>query len=199
VKAPLAENRLTPAERAELIESARRFARMVARFYLGRGLSFDDLEAAAVDGLWKASRHWDPDRGYKFLSYAGRWCHRRVQQAIRKQKRFGFRMIPVGGRVRIVIGKGRNADPDTPALFEQARAGTDHPIEALAGREIWESLLRILTPRLRDVAILRFQENLTLEEVGAALGVSRERIRHQENHLLARLKRAIVRGEVKVE
>jgi len=195
----LPENSLTPAERAELIESARPFARMIARFYLGRGLSFEDLESAAVDGLWKASRHFDQDRGTKFLTYAGRWCHQRVQKAIRDQKRFGMRMIPVGGRVRIVIGKGRNTDPDAPALFERAAARSAHPIEAIAGKEVWDRFMKLLTPRLRDVAFLRYREGLTLEETGDALGVTRERIRQLEEQLLDRLKRAIVRGEVKFE
>ena len=42
---------------------------LVPRF-LGRGIEYDDLFQAGCEGLIKAASHFDPDRGYKFSTYA---------------------------------------------------------------------------------------------------------------------------------
>ena len=42
---------------------------LVPRF-LGRGIEYDDLFQAGCEGLIKAAAHFDPDRGYKFSTYA---------------------------------------------------------------------------------------------------------------------------------
>lgn len=42
---------------------------LVPRF-LGRGIEYDDLFQAGCEGLIKAAVHFDPDRGYKFSTYA---------------------------------------------------------------------------------------------------------------------------------
>ena len=42
---------------------------LVPRF-LGRGIEYDDLFQAGCEGLIKADAHFDPDRGYKFSTYA---------------------------------------------------------------------------------------------------------------------------------
>ena len=42
---------------------------LVPRF-LGRGIEYDDLFQAGCEGLSKAAAHFDPDRGYKFSTYA---------------------------------------------------------------------------------------------------------------------------------
>lgn len=42
---------------------------LVPRF-LGRGIEYDDLFQAGCEGLIKATAHFDPDRGYKFSTYA---------------------------------------------------------------------------------------------------------------------------------
>ncbi|WP_418568413.1 sigma-70 family RNA polymerase sigma factor [Hominenteromicrobium sp.] len=42
---------------------------LVPRF-LGRGIEYDDLFQAGCEGLIKAAAHFDPDRSYKFSTYA---------------------------------------------------------------------------------------------------------------------------------
>ena len=42
---------------------------LVPRF-LGRGIEYDDLFQAGCEGRIKAAAHFDPDRGYKFSTYA---------------------------------------------------------------------------------------------------------------------------------
>lgn len=42
---------------------------LVPRF-LGRGIEYDDLFQAGCEGLIKTAAHFDPDRGYKFSTYA---------------------------------------------------------------------------------------------------------------------------------
>lgn len=42
---------------------------LVPRF-LGRGIEYDDLFQAGCEGLLKAAAHFDPERGFKFSTYA---------------------------------------------------------------------------------------------------------------------------------
>lgn len=61
--------------------------------------------------------------------------------------------------------------------------------EALIG-EIWQ-IASALPERTREVLEMRYKEGLTLEEAGAELGLTRERIRQIEGEALASLKKKI--------
>jgi RNA polymerase sigma-B factor len=54
----------------EVVVLNQRVAHAVARRYRGRGVSDDDLDQAACEGLVKAAAHFDPGLGHDFLSYA---------------------------------------------------------------------------------------------------------------------------------
>jgi RNA polymerase sigma-B factor len=69
----LAAARGTPREddaREQLVKAALPLARSVARRFVNRGETFDDLFQAGCLGLVKAARGFDPDRGHDFVSYA---------------------------------------------------------------------------------------------------------------------------------
>lgn len=50
---------------------------------LGRPSMYDDIEAAALVGLWQASRRFDATRGIKFSSYAGQIMHGHMMDWLR--------------------------------------------------------------------------------------------------------------------
>ena len=77
------------------------------------------------------------------------------------------------------------------------------PLDSLIAKNIHhqlEDLLVALDPREREIIEKRFGlggvESLTLEEVGAELGVTRERIRQLQNVALSKMKNALRRKEM---
>lgn len=56
-----------------IIKSNLRFVVSIAKQYQGKGIEFEDLIAVGNLGLIKATDKFDPNLGYRFLSYAGWW------------------------------------------------------------------------------------------------------------------------------
>jgi RNA polymerase sigma factor (sigma-70 family) len=82
-------------------------------------------------------------------------------------------------------------------LEDDAAVGPDELAVEAVGREALEQVLRALPERERQVLVLRFGLDSgaprTLEEVGAVLGVSRERARQVEHSALAKLRNPEIR------
>lgn len=56
--------------REAFVESNVGLVRALVPRFLGRGIEYDDLFQAGCMGLVKAADHFDPDRGFKFSTYA---------------------------------------------------------------------------------------------------------------------------------
>ena len=55
--------------------------------YQGRGLGLSELVCIGNEGLLKAVRKFDADKGVKFISYAGWWIRQTVLEALAQQTR----------------------------------------------------------------------------------------------------------------
>ena len=69
----------------KLVESNLRFVVRIAKEYTGLGLPLDDMINEGNMGLIKAAKKFDPEKGYKFISYAVWWIRQSILQAISDQ------------------------------------------------------------------------------------------------------------------
>jgi len=75
-------------EAAERLVTANlRFVISYVKKYQGRGLGLAELVCIGNEGLLKAVKKFDPDKGVKFISYAVWWIRQTVLQALAEQTR----------------------------------------------------------------------------------------------------------------
>lgn len=75
------------AAKKALVRANMRLVFHMAKYYRYRGLSYPDLVQEGTFGLMKAVDRFDPDRGFRFSTYASWWIKQSVSRAIAEKSR----------------------------------------------------------------------------------------------------------------
>jgi RNA polymerase primary sigma factor len=75
------------AARDKLVRSNLRFVVSIAKKYVGNGVPLEDLINDGNVGLVKAAERFDPERGFKFISYAVWWIRQSILVSVSENSR----------------------------------------------------------------------------------------------------------------
>ncbi len=115
----------------QLVVSNLRFVVKVAHTYRGYGLKILDLVQEGNIGLMHAVKKFDPDRGYRLISYAVWWIRAEIQSYIMRS----WSLVKVGsGRVRRKLFFKLRSERSAMEQEAAANGGAPASREALAER-----------------------------------------------------------------
>lgn len=235
------------AARNRMIESNLRLVVKITRKYHNRGLPLLDLINEGNLGLMHAVEKYEPERGFRFSTYATWWIKQSIERAIMNQTRT-IRLpvhvikelntyLTAAKKMTKELGREPSAEEiaarlDLPvsdvkqalhladdAISADVTVGSEeggktlmdmmadtniiNPVETLVQEDLNNSLthcLDALDDRQRQVVCRRFGlegfERQTLEEVGQAVGLTRERVRQIQLLALKELRRSLVKHGV---
>ena len=176
-------------ERHRLIEQHLPLVRAIARRFVHRGESFDDLVQVGALGLIKAVDRFDPARGVTLGAYAAPTIAGEIQRHLRDRVAL----------IRIPRSAGLEADAARfPLPLESAEGSQpDHAAEAgLAeseDRALVATGLRALPRRERRVLELRYYGDLSQRRIADQLGISQVHVSRLLRDSLGRLGRELGR------
>jgi RNA polymerase sigma factor (sigma-70 family) len=167
-----------------LVEANLRFALYVVFRYRRPGDPLMSMVSGAFMGLIKSAKYFNPEFGYRFISYAF--------PAIRRE------VLSTRFRDNLEFGKSLD-DPiyeNGDCMKDRLVSEESSPEEEAETKDLTR-YFTVLTPKERRVIELRFWEDKTLEEVGLIFGICVESVRQKEARALMKLRLAMRGTDIK--
>ena len=126
------------AARQRMVERNLRLVVSIAKHYVGRGVPMIDLIEEGNLGLMQAIAKFEPERGFRFSTYASWWIRQAVERAILQQARLIRLPVHVVRELNQVLRARRALDVenrrcgDRAATVEEIAAALERPADAVA-------------------------------------------------------------------
>jgi RNA polymerase nonessential primary-like sigma factor len=155
------------AARQSMIEHNLRLVVSIAKGYMGRGVPMGDLIEEGNLGLMHAIEKFEPERGFRFSTYATWWIRQSVDRAIMYQGRAVRLPVNVVRELQHVLRAKRVLENDATLVARRPEGIRVEDIAALLGRDVAhvaDLLSMAETPRSLDASLDRSGDEHTLGE-----------------------------------
>lgn len=124
--------------RQAMIERNLRLVVSIAKNYLGRGLPMPDLIEEGNLGLMHAIGKFEPERGFRFSTYASWWIRQSIERAIMHQARLVRLPVHVVRELNQVLKARRALESQAPQGSDGERPVRAEDVAAAVGRPVQE-------------------------------------------------------------
>jgi len=158
------------AARQSMIEHNLRLVVNIAKSYIGRGVPMGDLIEEGNLGLMHAINKFEPERGFRFSTYATWWIRQSIERAAMMQARAIRLPVHVVRELHQVMRARRTLEGDADFVSRRPDGVRVEDVAALLGREVQEvaELLALAeAPRSLDAGSER-DDDFTLADTVAS-------------------------------
>jgi RNA polymerase sigma factor (sigma-70 family) len=132
----------------------------------------EDLFQVGCIGLWKAAQRYDPSRGVRFSSYAGRWILNCILTELARRNEYRVAEEDIG-ELRLI-----DEDADPAAIVDSRLAA-----------EWLQQRLELLTPEVRELVVL-WAEGMKPREISVITGIPAKAVSERLTRALKKMRAA---------